>query len=106
MKWKAPSERVQFWIASPIVIPASLIAALIFLPGIGLHLLLQRVFPRPSEEWHRWYAWRPVRLGHWSEHIGKRAGWAWLEAVERRARPYNWPTEYRALNPADAEGGE
>lgn len=93
MKWKAPSERAQFWIAAPITIPACLVAAPFILLAVGVGYLSLKMFPNPSHEWHRWFAWRPVRLGHWS----RSEGWAWFETVERRARPYNWPTEYRSI---------
>ena len=99
MKWRAPSQRVQFILASPIVVPAGIIAAALILPIIPVFWLVDKISAkmRPSMDWHAWFAWRPVPLGHWSEHVGKRADWAWLERVERRATPYNWPTEYRAL---------
>jgi hypothetical protein len=52
-------------------------------------------------QWHRWFAWRPVRVG---EQI------AWLEAVERRGAwgpmqgfpphiPWRW--EYRVMQAAE-----
>lgn len=96
MKWRAPSERAQFWLAAPVALPIAAMAVPFILLGVGIHWVLMKLFPRPSEEWHPWFAWRPVSLEHWSEHVGKRGGWAWLETVERRARPYSWPTEYRS----------
>lgn len=53
-------------------------------------------------DWHRWFAWRPVRLEDW-------ATWAWLETVERswgrngcyshfRGEFETW--EYRRAEPA------
>jgi hypothetical protein len=103
MKWHAPSERVQFWIASPIVVPAALMAAPFILFGVGFHWCLTKLFPTPPREWHRWFAWRPVPLDHWSDHVCTGGGWAWLETVERRSMPYNWPTEYRTLARAASE---
>lgn len=47
-------------------------------------------------EWHRWFAWRPVRVG---PHDCR-----WLEVVERKiTRHYTWgggftEREYRAIN--------
>jgi hypothetical protein len=48
------------------------------------------------ENWHRWFAWYPVRVG---SHDCR-----WLEAVERKGTfrgwigdPY-WEWEYRALD--------
>jgi len=103
MKWRAPSERVQFWLASPVVVPLGIVAAIMLSPAI-LAIWITGKLPRTSMEWHLWFAWRPVPLGHWSDHVGKRGGWAWLERVERRARPYNWPTEYRAAAATPGEG--
>lgn len=33
--------------------------------------------PRSDREWHRWFAWRPVRLDDTRT-------WVWLETIERR----------------------
>jgi hypothetical protein len=35
-------------------------------------------------EWHRWFAWHPVRV------YGKQGNYMWLEHVERRYPPM-WP---------------
>lgn len=32
----------------------------------------------PKYEWHRWFAWHPVRLGQWRD-----GELVWLETVER-----------------------
>lgn len=103
MKWRAPSERAQMIMIAPIAIPAALILAPAVLTGVGIHWLLMKLFPAPSLEWHSWFAWRPVPLGHWADHVGNRGGWAWLETVERRGMKYSWPTEYRALAGKDVE---
>lgn len=29
----------------------------------------------PNRDWHRWFAWRPVKLG---------STWVWLEVIERK----------------------
>jgi len=44
-----------------------------------------------KEAWHRWFAWRPVRV---ASHDCR-----WLEYVERRGYYYGdfWSYEYRAL---------
>ena len=46
--------------------------------------------------WHRWFAWRPVRLGvhdcRWLEVIERRLLW------RRRMGHTWWEPEYRALN--------
>lgn len=106
MRWRAPSERVQGWLIAPFAVPVVAVAAVVILPVVPVLMLMSWADRklRPSEDWHRWFAWRPVRLGHWSDHVGKRGGWAWLETVERRARPYNWPTEYRPSVPAGTQG--
>jgi hypothetical protein len=50
---------------------------------------------KAKTEWHRWWAWRPVRLG--DSHNCR-----WLEWVDRRGTFYNndigscWDYEYRA----------
>lgn len=33
--------------------------------------------------WHRWYAWRPVKVGE--------DDWRWLEYVRRKGEYFNWP---------------
>lgn len=37
----------------------------------------------PRFTWHRWFAWRPVRLQHGG-------GWVWLESVERWIDGHDW----------------
>lgn len=82
-------------LVAPLALPAAIIVAPAILFAVGFHWLLTKLFPTLSREWHRWFAWRPVPLDHWSEHVGQQGKWAWLETVERRSRPYDWPTEYR-----------
>lgn len=48
-----------------------------------------------KQEWHRWFAWRPVRVGE--------NDCRWLETVERKGRyvpmqivSSSWDWEYRA----------
>lgn len=40
------------------------------------------------DDWHEWFAWRPVRVHHYfcEGHFprGKTVGWVWLETVWRR----------------------
>jgi hypothetical protein len=94
MKWHPPSEGVQFLLVAPVVVPLGLLAAAVILPLVPIFMLeswLSRKL-RPSPEWHQWFAWRPVRVGDQFDHDRR---WVWLEPVERRSRPYNWPTEYR-----------
>ena len=50
------------------------------------------------EQWHRWFAWRPVRIGDTREY-------RWLELVERRGTLQIcivdggwWEWEYRPLS--------
>lgn len=84
MKWTPPSERTQFWLFSPIIIPAALLCAPAFLVVGGFSLLGERVrrLFGPTAEWSRWYAWRPVRVNDWFDPC--EGQWIWLEAVERR----------------------
>lgn len=98
MRWKAPSERVQFMLAAPVVIPITVIAAPFVLMLAGLVILDDWL--RPSLDWHRWFAWHPVSLSARPTSLGERRAWAWLETVERRSRLYNWPTEYRPIGEA------
>lgn len=41
-------------------------------------------------EWHRWFAWHPVKIEH--EYV-------WLEVVHRKGQqvPYGWDYEYRVV---------
>jgi hypothetical protein len=44
-------------------------------------------------KWHKWFAWRPVRLGD--------SDCRWLEIVERKkvkAYGCHWRTDYRPIN--------
>ena len=35
----------------------------------------------PLSEWHRWWAWHPVKISDNNKAANK---WVWLEAVERK----------------------
>jgi len=97
MKWRAPSDRTQMWLVAPVAVPLAILA----LPAILFYVAGTWITGklRPSFEWHPWFAWRPVPLDGWWSHVGRRGSWAWLTTVERRARPYDWPTEYRLPTP-------
>jgi hypothetical protein len=55
----------------------------VWAPLVGL-LWLQSEYrkrvPPPSDRWHPWFAWRPVRV--WSPSGGEAS--VWLENIERR----------------------
>jgi hypothetical protein len=42
----------------------------------------------PKTEWHRWFAWHPVKVEH---------QYVWLEKVYRKGQrvPYGWDYDYR-----------
>lgn len=75
MRWQAPSERTQLILLAPIIVPA----CIVLVPTLALMTAWQKLYAlvAPSREYHRWFAWRPVR------HFNDR-DWLWLEYVERR----------------------
>lgn len=44
---------------------------------------------RRVEDWHDWFAWRPVRL-----RMGE---WVWLETVQRKGEWHDWDEDSRWL---------
>lgn len=58
---------------------------------------------KAKKEWHRWFAWYPVRLRHWDEHnmFRESRDCRWLEVIERKGHmEYDgWSFEYRAKEP-------
>lgn len=87
MKWRAPTERTQQKLLLPILIPMG-IAAIFFALFVRAHEAWIARLRRKG--WHRWFAWRPVRLGpHRSD------AWVWLETIERHAREYHQGFAYR-----------
>lgn len=95
MKWKAPSERVQFIIAAPIAVPVALAAAVVLLPVAGLIWLEEQWAKRQRAKGrHVWYAWRPVKFdAFWYNDMD--SCWFWLEPVDRRWSRGRW--EYLPL---------
>ena len=84
MKWTPPSERAQFIIFSPIIVPVAVLAAPTFIVMGAIMWLQDRIARRlrPGSEYSPWFAWRPVRMNDWFDPgEGK---WVWLERVERR----------------------
>ena len=76
MKWKAPSEKTQDVVGVILSVPVVVISLPVLLPFVGLAWLLSKL-PKTSDQWHPWFAWRPVPLDHWSERVGDRGRWAW-----------------------------
>ena len=93
MKWKAPSDRTQMILLSPIAIPLAIIVVPAIFALVGLAWLWENVL-FPAHGWRPWFAWRPVRLDQWPTE------WAWLERVEKR-RIGNVGNIYRALAEQD-----
>lgn len=95
MRWKPMDTRTipqaLEWLLMAILFPVwgPLIA------GIWLHEQYRRYVPRPSADWHRWFAWRPVRV--WWRDSGDAV--VWLETIERR-RFYN-TMHYRSVGTPD-----
>lgn len=92
MKWKAPSQKVQDILIAPIAIPAALAFAVLILPCVPLIWEWNKWDDyRFRKPWHRWFAWRPVKLGAWYD---KDRRWVWLEMLERKHDRYdadiNW----------------
>jgi hypothetical protein len=63
--------------------------------GAWLYQEYRERVPRPSDHWHKWFAWRPVRA--WATE-GDRT--VWLETIERR-RFYS-SLDYRIPDAPDA----
>lgn len=81
MKWRAPSERTQLWLAAPIVVPVALLCAVWFAPlALVMWLDHRRLARVRAKGWHLWFAYRPVKVGPW----WNRGGWVWLEMIERK----------------------
>lgn len=81
MKWKPPSQRVQNILIAPVAIPAAVALAAIILPVVPVIWAWDKWDTyRFRKPWHRWFAWRPVKLGAWYD---KDRRWVWLEMVER-----------------------
>lgn len=87
MKWHAPTERTQLKLMLPILIVMGIVA-MIFTAFVRLDEA--RVARQRRKGWHRWFAWRPVRLGAYRSDP-----WVWFEAIERHAREYRQPFAYR-----------
>lgn len=43
----------------------------------------RKIFPYSHADWHRWFAWRPVRRQH-AAHPRIFGDWVWLRMVSRR----------------------
>jgi hypothetical protein len=90
MRWNPPSERVQFWLVSPLLVfIVPFVAVLVAV--IWLDEQKARLIGPDMKSWRPWFAWYPVRLGSMfdSEHR-----WCWLEMVERKRRNID-TIEYR-----------
>ena len=74
MDTRTPPKILEFIM---MVIMAPVLGPLI--AGLWLHDQYRRHFPRPSDHWHRWFAWRPVRV--WTPDVDASV---WLETIERR----------------------
>jgi len=83
MKWKAPSDRVQFMISAPVTIPLTLIAIPFVLPIVAVCWIESKLQKRfgSKKSWAPWYAWRPVKAE--TEEFGDDR-WVWLETIDRR----------------------
>ncbi|WP_347271014.1 hypothetical protein [Rhizorhabdus histidinilytica] len=99
MRWKplkpASVKRLENIFGWTVGVPIMIAAIPIILPVAGLFWLTFQIEKRllpPLDVWSPWFAWRPVKTGHWA---CERREWVWLEKIERCRRPYNWPTEYR-----------
>lgn len=81
MKWRAPSDRMQFLLLSPIIVPLAVLCAIWVAPvGLVVWLDRRRRSRLYAKGWHVWFAWRPVKTGPWWD----RGGWVWLEMIERQ----------------------
>lgn len=97
MRWKPPSERAQFILALPVIIPICAVAVpalLVMVPTMWLWYKAERAM-RSGKEYGPWFAWRPVRINDWFDPAVGR--WVWLEWIERRWNRYH---EYRTKDTA------
>jgi hypothetical protein len=68
--------------------------------------LTREEMERRKKQWHRWFAWYPVRL---DDSPDGHKVYRWLETVERRMEPWEdmwdsgWERYYRALAKAKGE---
>jgi len=87
MQWKPLSSRTEFIILAPILIPVIAVSFVVFLPMVLIWWIDQKLYERfgsaykPSNEWTRWYAWRPVNA---ETNKFPETKWVWLETIERR----------------------
>ena len=102
MRWRSPSDRAQFWLLSPILIPALVPLVIGLLPVAGVEWLRGKWKERQaSKGWHEWYAWRPVKFNTWSE---RNRQWVWLERIKRRHHGgwEYWPLDEEYMWECDA----
>ena len=92
MRWKPIPEQITNIVVAPVGLAVAIAFVPIILGAVALSWLQNKAFPPPSHDWHRWFAWRPVKSGRWSD---KNRQWLWLESIERRGQPHSWETEYR-----------
>jgi hypothetical protein len=95
MRWSEPSEKVKFWLLSPIIVPVAIICTPPLLIAVSCMWLAEKAKQpfRASPDWHTWYAWRPIKINDW--FCDNELKWVWFEAVERRGH-HSW-TEYRTI---------
>lgn len=104
MQWKQPSDKAIFWALAPITLPLAGFLMVGIFSGLALDRVWNAIARRfaPSEEWHTWFAWRPVQINEWPSPDYKK--WAWLEHVERHTdtRFDRRETVYRLIITGDA----
>lgn len=81
MKIRPLSDRAQFWLLSPIVIPLGTIAFVTMYPCFKLAEWNNDRLERRG--YHNWFAWRPVRHFNGTHYM-------WLETVQRRRGGSHW----------------
>lgn len=96
MQWKAPSEKTQMVMLSPIIFPcaALMLVAIVVLSPVWFPLHLYRKW-LDRKGWHNWFAWRPI-FDDGDFFTGREARWIWLETVERWV-PKNSNAMYRSI---------
>jgi len=103
MRWRPIPKSVSNVVGACFGFALLPVAIVAFAPMIAGIWLTDKLFPGPPRYWHPWFAWRPVKTGHWADAERQ---WVWLERIERRSMPYDWPTEYRASITKNEEGGD
>lgn len=87
------SERTQLILLSPIIVPVTAAAIVVFAPVVPFLWLWNRLESIHRKKWqergrHSWFAWRPVKLSGF--YFNRADRFVWLEIVERDKLHEGW----------------